>query len=387
MKKTIAFAFAATFLQLSAVSAVSATDIELHAGNVEIVVATNAPKTVRFALRELQALLGGVFGGALPELTAPSGAKPAILLGADACASYLPPDEIAALPRDAFFIRALQTPEGPRICIAGRDDPEADPDKVHWTAGLWMQIFERATLFGVYEFLERHAGVRMYFPGELGTITPRRKTVRVPVGRTMVAPAYLDRSFSFSESGAWFEGDDRSRKYHPQMMLNGYRLRMQTDYKPCVHGINALGLSRRFRKEHPEWFTLDEKGRRGDRLCWSSPIIDEIYRDVRGYFLGEECGTRGFNGKKWINRGWPYNMWSGRWADLMPQDGFQPCRCEKCENAYRKGDEHYATELVWGRTAELADRLSKAGADVRITQMAYPPYRRIPDFPRYTQNN
>ena len=49
MKKTIAFAFAATFLQLSAVSAVSATDIELHAGNVEIVVATNAPKTVRFA--------------------------------------------------------------------------------------------------------------------------------------------------------------------------------------------------------------------------------------------------------------------------------------------------------------------------------------------------
>lgn len=32
---------------------------------------------------------------------------------------------------------------------------------------------ERATLFGVYEFLMRYAGVRMYFQGEPGTIIPK----------------------------------------------------------------------------------------------------------------------------------------------------------------------------------------------------------------------
>lgn len=380
MKKTIVFAFAATFLQLSTASTASATDIELQAGNVEIVIATNAPKTVRLALRELQTLLGGVFDSALPVCSAPSGEKPAILLGADACASYLPSDEIAALPRDAFIIRALNTREGPRICIAGRDDPKADPDKVYWTAGLWMQIFERATLFGVYEFLECYAGVRMYFSGELGTVIPRRDCLFVPEGTRTVVPLYMERSFSFSESGAWFEGEDRTRKYHPQMMLNGYRLRMQTDYKPCVHGINALDLGRRFRERHPEWFTLDAKGHRGDRLCWSSPIVDEIYKDVRGYFLGEECETRGFNGRKWINRGWPYNMWSGRWVDLMPQDGFQKCHCKACLAAVGVHTNNYATVPVWSMVAAIGRRLKAEGVPGRLTCMAYWPYHDVPSF-------
>ena len=60
----------------------------------------------------------------------------------------------------AFRIKSV----GNDIIIAGRDDG----------------VYSEGTLYGVYDFLERFAGVRFYFPGEIGTITPKIKKWVVP---------------------------------------------------------------------------------------------------------------------------------------------------------------------------------------------------------------
>lgn len=51
------------------------------------------------------------------------------------------------------------------------------------------------TEFGIYDFLERHAGVRWLFPGDAGTHTPTHDTLDIPVGFFRDEPAYLSRYF------------------------------------------------------------------------------------------------------------------------------------------------------------------------------------------------
>ena len=115
------------------------------------------------------------------------------------------------------------------------------------------------------------------------------------------------------------------------------------------------------------------------QLCYTSGIVEEIYQDVRSYLKGEKADVRkipsaGRNG----GYAWGVNTSRGTYVDIMPQDAFSGCRCEKCQAAYRKNDPHYATELIWGNTVTIANRLKKEGIPGIITMMAYRPYRRVP---------
>ena len=162
------------------------------------------------------------------------------------------------MKRDAFAIVA----EKNRVLIAGRDDPKEDTHKAIYSkhTGVWAQLHEHATLFGVYEFLERYAGVRMYFPGELGTIVPQTARIVVPEGRIDVAPAFLERNYSAYSDGTWYDGAERDMPLLPARKLNYTRNRMQTLYIPCCHGSNGFRIQERFSKEHPEYMALFKKG-------------------------------------------------------------------------------------------------------------------------------
>ena len=75
--------------------------------------------------------------------------------------------------------------------------------------------------------------------------------------------------------------------------------------------------------------------------------------------------------KQWIQR---------RVVDVMPGDAYVKCHCPECSKAYTK-DENYASNLVWGFAAEIAERLRKDGfSDVVVAQSAYYPYQTIPDI-------
>ena len=359
------------FLLCLASAAVCAAD-----SPYEIVLAPDAPKTVRFAAREMSTLLGGVLGEQPKTVVRPTAGKRHLFLGAGQWADAVGVSA-SALARDAFRLKAV----GNDVYIVGRDDAAVDPDRL-FERGIWVQLYERATLFGVYEFLERYAGVRMYFPGELGTVTPRRTALDVPKDLDeTVEPAFLVREYSTWSDGTYFEGDPYV-KMRPEKVLNMLRLRMETTHIPCCHGQNAMKFLDRFGETHPEYFMLQKNGqRRTDpsvphpgTICLTSGIWEEMYRDCEAYFTGK---ARGY--------AWGSNFREGTYADLMCQDGLMRCTCENCNRRLGTG-RYWSTEVVWSNTCAIARRLKAAGIKGTVTQMAYTSYRGVPQTTEIPDN-
>ena len=349
---------------------------EIRGNTAAVVVAPGAPQTVRFAARELTAILNKVLGGSIKVETAPQPGKYNIFLGFSkwtAEAGIVP----AGHHRDSFTMKI--TPKG--AFIAGIDDPKADPEK-NLSTGIWGQLYERGTLFGVYDFLERFAGVRFYFPGELGTVVPRKSSIVLPETHIFDYPDFTVRRASFYE-GKW-PGKPASDRAWSEKNLAQLRTRMETQYVPCCHGLSRLGYLQRFGKSHPEYFALMTNGRRHNSpslphpgsLCYSSGIQEEIFQDVKSFLLGEPPTKRGVlyrNGKP----AWDPSGFQKGFADIMPQDSYYRCGCKLCEPKYGKGD-NYATEFMWGVTVKTARRLQQEKVPGFVTMMAYRPYRDVP---------
>ena len=310
------------------------------AGETEIVADTNQ---FAFAAQELKDLLGEAFGAEIPVVEKATGAKKSIALEFD-----------AAFERDQ--IRLVTTKNGVRI------------------------VNGEAKVYGVYEFLERSAGMRFYFPGPLGTIVPKRTSLAVPEGTVDVKPDYTQRScdMSWGLNGPWYslkhDGEADRTEAGQLRALAAARMRLAPRLM-CCHGLEmGFHFLKNYGKDHPEYFALlkapdgtlyrdnsaDSKwGGHHGQLCHTSGVWDEVYRlAVERLKAGEKT------------------------IDVMAQDGMQKCLCDKCQAAYSKDpdDRQWATDLIWGRTIELANRLTADGIGGAVTQMAYSPYNRIPDM-------
>lgn len=359
----------------------------LSGGNAEVVIAPRAPSSVRFAACEMTNFLSRVFGCPVPVATVPSEGKTPIFLGASTW------NEAAGvttngLVRDAFKVRI----DADAIRIVGIDDPAgagilASAPKTDMPVG--FSDTERATLFGVYEFLERYAGVRLYFPGEIGEIVPRKDVLQLPVTEFSVAPEFTVRNVYMQGDGEWYEpeGADPHTKKAARKALSWSRLRLQTEYIPCCHGQCRNGFLKRFGRSHPEYFALlkgpDGKLHRDCEplmrncykspsyyyLCQSSGMWDALYDDAVRYFRDHDREVARYGHV----RGWKY-------IDVMCEDGFRPCQCALCKAAYDNSQPHgqYATELIWNQSIRLANRLKAAGIPGYVTQMAYTPYHNLP---------
>ena len=359
-------------------------EVRLERGKTEVVVAAGAVPTVKFAGAELTNFLSRVLGAAVPMVESPTEGRVSVILGENAWAreAGVGPE---GLERDAFVVKA----EGTRIYVCGRDDPKFDIAANLSRCAGWgpLMYAERATLFGVYDLLERYAGVRFYLPDEAGTIVPRADFVAVPAGTRRVTPDYLVREPYFYGDGSWYcekSAEDRRRV----KSLYWLRLRFSTIRIPCCHGSQNFHYTERFAATHPEFFALKPNGGRWTnpkvfaafQYCWSDPgFQEELYQDVKAYLTGKPASSRGL--KKW-----GVNCFED-WVDIMPDDSFSGCWCERCQAAYKREADgkkkvrDYATELIWGVTAKIGQRLIDEKIEGRVTQMAYLPYGRVPDFP------
>ena len=342
--------FAALVVVLPWAAARAASGLELSAETAEVVVAPQAPSVVRFAADELTNFLSQVLGGPVPIAESPTAGKASVVLGSNVW-TRAAGIRTEILPRDAFEVVVR---DGTAF-IAGRDDVSADVRQL-LRKGEREQEYERATLFGVYDFLERTAGVRFYFPGELGTVVPRREALPVPSGRRTVSPAFTYRRYSFRY------GPEKARA------LNWLRLRMETYYLQCCHGTRDFKLLDRFAKSNPEYFAL-----------LPDPHTKDLKRDndrnVRDHSPGQLCHTSAV----WDRMAEIASHENRPVIDVMPEDGFRMCQCENCRREWRE-DWNGASELIWRRTAEFARRMKRARPGVPVTQMVYTPYRRVPDF-------
>lgn len=386
MRKNIRYRSAPVIAALAVATCVSAFAATLTKDNLEVVVAADAVPVAKFAAQEMTNFLSRVLGGPIPAREAPSASGVSIFLGDSKWAREAGVD-VSSLDRDAFAIKVV----GNRIYIAGRDDPKKDPRYLLNYGGWGSVLYERATSFGVYEFLERFAGVRFYFPGELGTIVPSRGSIEV-AGDFVVRPDFTSR-FLQMWSGEYFEPCPKNYS----KTLDYYRLRFETIRVPACHGSNGFKYQRRFAATHPEYFCLLPNGKRDlseerlfegvqpGQLCWSSGIVEEMYKDARSYVLGEKADVRKIphGASKDGKFGWNGNCAFGKYVDIMPQDGMVHCGCEKCKASQalcKAKNMTPETYLVWGAVSNIASRLRAEGLDGVISMMAYNGFSSVPDF-------
>ena len=327
-------------------------------GTSEIVLPADAPYATRLAAEELNFFLKGVLGVPLPVVERQTAGKTAIVLGT--VGSRVPRD------RDGYVIEAKYDV----VRIVGNDDDVADVAKAAFLPdeAPWQPCFRRGTLFGVYAFLERFAGVRMYFPGELGTCFEAGgmrscasdsgkqhscRFISVPEGRIEEAPAFSVRRYGYADGPVAKEllaGMDETAFKR----LNWYRLRMETAHLACCHGA----------KTH----------------CLSPETWDVIFTNA--------CAVLAAVSSKSVPHS-PFPVPHSPFPvphqvfDAMPKDGFtwaRHCPCDWCAKniPFSKTDTGFATDLVWRRTAELANRLMEKFPNARVSQMSYIPYVRIP---------
>jgi hypothetical protein len=349
----------------------------LTAENCTIVLAPGTSPTAKFAASELQTFLSQILGGEIPVSATP-GSGSNLFVGFSEHTTRIGLDP-TALVRDGFFLRSSR-----QDCyLAGIDDPKMDPVIAMKRGGVWINLYERGTLFAAYDFLERFAGVRFYFPGELGTIVPQKSSLRIPVHSIIEKPDFTQRRYSNYYDGEYFEGENRKNILNPMKTLNEYRLRGNTSYLPCCHGLNGFNFLERFGKSHPEYFALLDNGQRHNnpamphpgQLCLTSGITEEIYQDIKAYLQGRPASERG--AVAFGKSAWAFTTFRKPYVDVMPQDSFYPCKCDKCQAAFTS-ETYYASKLVWGNVIDWAERLKQDGVEGQLNMMAYHPYRGIP---------
>ena len=349
-----------------------AAALNLVPGEFDVVIAPNAPGAVQLAAEEMTNFLSRAMGAPVPCRKARELRRTSIVLGTNELSRAAGVD-IASLAADGYRMKT----KGNALYIAGRDDRYT---LRHVRKNIW---FRRGTLNGVYAFLEDFVGCRFYFPDELGEIVPHRDAIAVPDLDRSDAPAMEERCYAYHSADGWFAPEDPDREFRKN--LNALRLRLASQKLISCHGLRSFKYVRRFAKDHPEYFCLQKNGERylidteakpyskNGKLCFTSGVREEIYRDVKAYLTGQPPESRG------LDR-WRGTCWDNLYVGVQPEDGYWPCQCAKCQAAYRKGDPSYASELIWGLTGEIADRLKAEGIPAILQQSAYSAWSRVPDL-------
>ena len=258
--------------------------LTLKPGSLEVVLPARPAPVVKYSGKVLSETLGKMFGCKVPVVTAPTAGKISLCPGDAKLAKQLGLD-LNKLDRDGYYIRTA----GNRILMIGRDNPTANPP-VH------VGNHERATLFATLEFLERFCGVRFYFPGEMGTVIPRRKEIVLPGIDLSDRPDWQYRTFYFKTWGPIMDGQTFAYAGAPKNLSGAANLILRTStlHVPNCHGLRYLGLVERFGQTHPEYFALNANGTRwngatklgnsnydGGHICLScEEVKNEVLKDA-----------------------------------------------------------------------------------------------------------
>ena len=346
----------------------------------EIVTPYPGTRVAQFAAKEAAELLSKACGVSIKPIPKPSGKVPAIIIG-DPAAAVQAGIDLKKLDRDGFRIKTA----GKNIILIGRDDPAKNPSSMYNRG----DGGERASLFATYDFLERFAGIRFYYPGELGTYIPKLKEWQIPEIDIYDRPDLVQRSH-YASWGPAARPAELGKPFNNQLFC--LRMRVQSWTWPCCHGLEKLGLSVRFAKTHPEYFARNASGKtvqelgKGEHVCFSSPVREEIYKDAYAFLSGRPASERnihpyGRNRKivAWHNQQDP----KVPVFDITPDDGYFPCRCERCSKLFtppagRNDDaDRSLSNYMWRYYAQGAEKVKDLGY---IAAWIYWPTLWQPDF-------
>lgn len=329
----------------------------------EIIIATDAPATVKLAAAELRKYVKAVCGAELPILNngVGTGASPRIYVGAS-----------PGLQKTGITLDGLK-PEGFRmvakpgvLAIAGRDysgaiisgfrHPWRECDI--WSQKLQLNAFgENGTLSGVYAFLEKYGGVRWYMPGDLGTVITPRQTILIPAVTLDDAPAVHYRYPYFCLFGQNFSEETDGPQWFKRMGFGGTR---------PVQIMHNFELFQKYKEVHPEYFALVDGERDfgakcaiggGGHLCLTHPdVIKQWAAEIGDYFAAHP-----------EQQSFP----------LMPMDGLSRiCGCPNCQAEINQNapDTGKFSNHVWGFVNKVAAEVAAHYPDKSVGCCAYEKY-------------
>lgn len=238
---------------------------------------------------------------------------------------------------------------------------------------------DRGTLFGIYDFLERFAGVRWYFPGEVGTIVPQRDAITVPVDLDIDNQPY----FELRVGGVGYWPPDLSKEWHPVLRF-GTREGMVANHTD-ENWVNLYGES------NPEFFGLREDGTRAIThetapsgqsrafLCYSEPgVLKQYLENIDNYFAtGDLSPWRIADSRPQGNK-----------IPFAPHDVRQVCQCETCKQELdpERGRYGFSSNLIFGFASRLAEELKQRHPEAVLWIMAYDHYQLAPTRVTFPDN-
>jgi len=236
------------------------------------------------------------------------------------------------LTGDSFMIKAVPG----RLVLVGNDDALGGSNAYNLT--------KKGTTNAVNAFLQDYCGVRWFMPGELGEVVPHKKALAIPEINKQ------ERLFRLYSCGD-FSGSPWSRRnfFGTSVFL----------YHPGGHLWPTLIPTVKYFKDHPEWFALlgGERTGEGNYLCLTNKEMwAEALKNLKALYAEG------------------YEM-----VELGQTDGYQRCRCEKCEamDEYRDDAGYYVpgkpADRIWVFHDFLAREIQKTYPDRKIIILSYGP--------------
>ncbi len=136
---------------------------------------------------------------------------------------------------------------------------------------------DRSTDYAVSTFLERCAGVRWYWPGELGTVIPKRSAIAVPAGQVVERPAFWIR---------WVGNDAEWAKRNKLNVVANENVGLR--FKWFVHTWLNLVPATKYAEEHPKYYALID----GKRKEPSQHMEGGLARPPLAHSTHAEAGLR-----------------------------------------------------------------------------------------------
>ncbi|MDP6353772.1 MAG: DUF4838 domain-containing protein [Planctomycetota bacterium] len=312
-----------------------------------IVLSPEGTRAGLLAARELRRFIRKSTGAELEILKTPREGKPHVFVG---------PNEVSAragiegedLPAEGFHLKTA----GRDIHIVGHDT-QGNPQRVAGSNNV-----QTGTLSGVYEFLERCAGVMFCWHDDLGTIVPKHERLLIPDLDVKDAPDWDYRMLAYSPEGqAGKLFGRRLRLGHPLTFSHG-------------HAWYRILPIEKYGKEHPEYFAeIDGKrraryylGHHGGQVCTSNADVVKIFA---------EAAIEYFNKLSFRD------MFS-----VSPNDGGGFCQCTNCRvldsGELRADGAPVMTDRMITFYNAIAEHLVKVHPKKYLGAYIYSYYRRPP---------
>ena len=159
---------------------------------------------------------------------------------------------------------------------------------------------DKGTLFGVYTFLEKYLGCRMYAPGV--KIIPEKDTMLLGKINDKEVPEYNYRTIHYKVS--W------DAEYVDWHKLNHDAEGERPAWGTWVHTFNSLVPPETYFRDHPDYYALRDGKRLPTQLCLSNPeVLKVVIQNLRRQIAQNPAAK----------------YWS-----VSQNDNRQYCMCDEC---------------------------------------------------------